>query len=295
MKTLNKAQFIMFAAIFAASLLMGGASSAAGDYASVNGFKIYYEIHGAGSPLVLLHGALTTIDTSFGKVLPELAKNQKVIAIEQQGHGRTADIDRPLSYEQMADDTAAVLSQLNISNADFFGYSMGGGIALQIAIRYPDLVRKLVLAAPAFNREGFYPEIFEQIQKMKPEDLAESPWKAAYDRTAPNPEHWPTLVSKVKRLVGEFQGWPPETVRSIKAPALIIIGDSDVIRPEHAVEMLRLLGGGVAGDDPAGRPKLPRSQLAVLPGTTHVTLVDRGNWLVPMIAEFLDAPMPETK
>jgi pimeloyl-ACP methyl ester carboxylesterase len=308
MKTMNKPGLSVLALIFAVVLFVGfalphdsiGSETAAGpgatgSYASVNGLKMYYEIHGTGRSLVLLHGALTTIDTSFGKVLPPLAKTRQVVAIEQQGHGHTADMDRPLTYQQMADDTAALLGQLNIQNADFFGYSMGGGIALQIAIRHPDLVGKLVLAAPAFNREGFYPEIFEQIQRMKPEDLAESPWKAAYDRTAPNPEHWPTLVAKVQRLVRQFEGRPPETIQSIKAPALIIIGDSDVIRPAHAVQMLRLLGGGVAGDDAAGRPHLPRSQLAVLPGTTHVTLVDRADWLVPMITEFLDAPMPEVK
>jgi pimeloyl-ACP methyl ester carboxylesterase len=204
-------------------------------------------------------------------------------------------MDRPLSYEQMADDTAALLGQLNIKNADFFGYSMGGGIALQIAIRHPDLVRKLVLAGAMYSRDGFHPGMLEQIENMKPEDLAESPWKAAYDRTAPNQQQWPTLIAKVKGLVREFKGWPPETIQSIKAPTLIIIGDADGIRPEHAVQMLRLLGGGVAGDDAVAKPHLPRSQLAVLPGTTHVTLVDRAEWLTPMITEFLDGAVPEAK
>jgi pimeloyl-ACP methyl ester carboxylesterase len=303
MKTMNKTALTVLGVILAVTVLLGfglgnafaGSETAAGKYASVNGLKMYYEVHGTGRPLVLLHGAITTIDTSFGKVLPALSKTHKVIALEQQGHGHTADVDRPLMYEQMAEDTVALLRQLNIKNADFFGYSMGGGIALQIAIRHPDLVRKLVLAAPAYNRDGFYPKIYQQIQNMKPEDLAESPWKAAYDRTAPNPEHWPILVAKVKRLVQDFKGWPTEAIQSIKAPTLIIIGDSDVIRPEHALQMFRLLGGGVAGDDAAGRPHLPRSQLAVLPGTTHVTLVDRGDWLVSMITEFLNAPMPKEK
>ncbi|MGO9568965.1 MAG: alpha/beta fold hydrolase [Desulfomonilaceae bacterium] len=308
MKTMNKPTLTVLVVISVVALFVGFAlpndsigretaasTGATGSYASVNGLKIYYEIHGTGRPLVLLHGALTTVDTSFGKVLPALAKTRQLIAVEQQGHGHTADIDRPLTYEQMAEDTAALLRQLKIENADFFGYSMGGGIALQIAIRHPDLVRKLVLAAPAYNRDGFYPKIFEQIQSMKPEDLDASPWKAAYARTAPNQEDWATLIAKVQQLVREFPGWPPKAIQSIKAPTLIIIGDSDVIRPEHAVQMLRLLGGGVAGDDAAGRPHLPRSQLAVLPGTTHVTLVDRADWLVPMITEFLNGPMPEVK
>ena len=244
MKTMNNPALTVFAVIFAVALFVGFAlpndsigretaapADATGSYASVNGLKMYYEIHGTGRPLVLLHGALTTIDTSFGKVLPPLAKTRQVVAVEQQGHGHTADMDRPLTYQQMADDTAALLRQLNIENADFFGYSMGSGIALQIAIRHPDLVRKLVLAAPMYSRDGFHPGMFEQIENMKPEDLAESPWKAAYDRTAPNPEHWPTLIAKVKRLVREFEGWPPETIQSIKAPTLIIIGDSDVVTP----------------------------------------------------------------
>jgi len=264
---------------------------ARGAYASVNGLNMYYEIHGTGRPLVLLHGALTTIDTSFGKVLPSLAKTRQVIAIEQQAHGHTADIDRPLTYEQMADDTAALLRHIGIENADIFGYSMGGGIALQIAIRHPDLVHKLVVAAATYNSDGIYPEILAGIETLKPEDLAGSPWQEEYARTAPNPEDWPTLIDKSKQLDREFQDWPPEAIQSIKAPTLVIIGDSDVVRPEHAVEMFRLLGGGVPGDV-AG---LPNSQLAVLPGTTHVTLVERADLLLAIIPAFLDAPMPEGK
>jgi pimeloyl-ACP methyl ester carboxylesterase len=251
---------------------------------------MYYEIHGAGRPLVLLHGALMTIE-GFDKLLPSLAKTRQVIAVEQQAHGRTADIDRPFGYEQMADDTAALLRQLGIEHADLFGYSMGGGIALQVAIRHPELVRKLVLAAPAYGPDGFYPEVLENIRNLKPEDFAGSPWLEGYARVAPDPEGWPMLLAKVRQLVGDFEGWPPEAIEAIEAPALVIVADSDVVRPEHAVELFRLLGGGVAGDL-AG---LPRSQLAVLPGTTHVSLVERADWLTPMITEFLEAPMPEVK
>jgi pimeloyl-ACP methyl ester carboxylesterase len=259
-------------------------------YASVNGLDMYYEIHGAGRPLVLLHGALMTID-GFGELLPSLAQTGQVIAIEQQAHGRTADIDRPFRYEQMADDTAALLRKLEIEQADFFGYSMGGGIALQVAIRHPELVRKLVIAASAYGPDGVYPQMLENIRKLKPEDFEDSPWLDAYASVAPDPEGWPTLLGKVRELVGEFEGWPPEAVRAIEAPALVIVADSDVVRPEHAVELFRLLGGGVAGDL-AG---LPRSQLAVIPGTTHVSLLGRADWLTPMVTQFLDAPMPEAK
>ena len=253
------------------------------SYALVNGLNMYYEIHGEGQPLVLLHGALSAIATSFSKVLPQLSSTRQVIAVEQQAHGHTADIDRPLTYEQMADDTAALLQQLRIEKADLFGWSMGAGIALQIAIRHPEVVRKLVLASVTYNRNGFYPELLAGLETSKPEDLAGSPFQEEYERFAPKPQEWPRLFAKVNQLDREVQDWPPEVIQSIKAPTLLIIGDSDVVRPEHTVELFRLLGGGVAGD----LVGLPRSQLAVLPGTTHVTLVDRADWLVSMITQFL--------
>jgi pimeloyl-ACP methyl ester carboxylesterase len=258
-------------------------------YASVNGLDIYYEIHGSGRPLVLLHGGLSTIGTDFGQVLQPLAETRRTIGIEQQGHGHTADIDRPLTYEQMAEDTATLLRQLEVEQADFFGYSMGGGIALQIAMRHPELVRKLVPAGgTAYRPDGLYPEILEGIEHMTPEALAGSEFEKAYARTAPRPENWPALIARMQELDAGWKGWSPEDIQSIAAPTLVIIGDSDIVRPEHAVELFRLLGGGVPGDL-AG---LPRSQLAVLPGATHVGLVDRADWLISMVTEFLDAPMP---
>jgi pimeloyl-ACP methyl ester carboxylesterase len=273
-----------------ASFATASAQSDQSGYASVNGLEMYYEIHGSGPPLVLLHGALMTIE-NFGELVPSLAKTRQVVAIEQQAHGRTADIDRPFSYEQMADDTAALLRQVGIENADVFGYSMGGGIALELAMRHPASVRKLVVAAAAYSNDGVYPEVLEGIEKLKPEDLAGSPWQEAYVEVAPDPESWPTLLAKVKDLDRTFEGWSPEAISSIEAPALIIVGDADIVRPEHAVEMLRLLGGGVPGDL-AG---LPRSRLAVLPGTTHVTILGRADWLTSMITEFLDAPITKAK
>jgi pimeloyl-ACP methyl ester carboxylesterase len=258
-------------------------------YAPVNGLNMYYEIHGAGRPLVLLHGAMGTIDM-FGGLLPVLAKTRQVIAPEQQAHGRTADIDRQLRYEQMAKDTAALLRHLNIDNADVFGYSLGGAVAWQLAIRHPELVRKLVVGSATYNNDGLYPEVLAGLEtKFTPEAFAGSPIEAAYARVAPNPDDFPTLVAKVQQLTREFAGWPPEAVRAIAAPTLVIIGDSDIIRPEGAAELFRLRGGGVPGNF-AG---LPNSRLAVLPATTHVGLVDRADWLLSMISEFLDAPMPE--
>jgi pimeloyl-ACP methyl ester carboxylesterase len=265
----------------------------ASGYASVNGLNMYYETHGTGQPLVVLHGAFMTIGT-MGELVPELAKARQAIAVELQGHGHTADIDRPLSYEQMADDVAALLRYLEIEEADVFGYSMGGGVALQVAIRHPEVVRKLVAASASYTSDGLYPEVLSTIETITPELFAGTPLLEEYTRVAPNPDDFPTLVAKLKRLDGQPFAWPPEDIQGISAPTLLIIGDSDGTRPEHAVEMFRLLGGGVMGDL-AG---LPKSRLAVLPGTTHFVppgfgVLDRADWLLSMVGEFLDAPMPE--
>ncbi|HEX6796736.1 MAG TPA: alpha/beta hydrolase [Ktedonobacterales bacterium] len=262
-------------------------------YAPVNGLEMYYETFGSGGdvPLVLLHGNLSTIDSSFGKLLPALAATRRVIAVEQQGHGHTADIDRPFSTRQWAEDTLALLRHLQIEQADFLGYSSGGAVALEIALRHSDLVRTLVWAGgTSYRRDGLYPELLAGSEAMTPDALDGSPFQQAYAAVAPHPENWHQLVAKVADLDRTTDGWPPEAIRSLQPPALLIIGDSDIVRPEHVVEMFRLLGGGVIGD----LVGLPRSQLAVLPGTTHVTLVDRADWLTSMVLAFLDAPVPET-
>jgi pimeloyl-ACP methyl ester carboxylesterase len=264
-----------------------------GNYAEVNGLEMYYEIHGSGRPLAVLHGAHMTID-SMGELVPELARTRQVIAVELQGHGRTADVDRPLTYEQMADDTAALLRHLGVERADVFGYSMGGGAALQLAIRHPEVLRKLVVASASYTSEGMHPELLEMIPTITPEAFAGTPIEDEYLRTAPNPEDFPTLVAKLKRLDMEPFAWPPEDIRGIAAPTLLIVGDSDIVRLEHAVELFGLLGGGVMGDL-AG---LPKSQLAVLPGTSHFVhggsgVLDRTDWLLSLIPPFLDAPIPE--
>lgn len=263
-----------------------------GDYVLVNGVNMYYEIHGTGQPLVLLHGAFSAIGTSFGKLVMPLAKTRQVIAFELQGHGHTADIDRPLTLEALADDVAAALGQLGIEQADIFGYSMGAGVALQLVIRHPNVVRKLIFAAATYNMSGVHPGLMEGLGEMTPEMMFGSPWHEEYIRIAPRPEDFARLFAKKTAMDRQLRDIPEETVRAIKSPTLIIIGDSDLARPEHAVEMFRLLGGGVFGDTPAG---LPDSQLAVLPGTSHVTVVDRVDWLVSMINAFLDAPVKINK
>jgi len=261
-------------------------------YLSVNGLDMYYETHGTGQPLVLLHGAFSAIGTSFGGLIPELANSRQVIAFELQAHGHTADIDRPLSLEGMADDTAAVIKQLGIEPADIFGYSMGAGVALYTAIRHPEVLRKLVLASVTYTMSGIHPGLMEGLGNMTPEMMHGSPWHEEYLRIAPHPEDFAKLFAKKTQMDRQTRDIPAESIKAIKSPTLLIIGDSDLVRPEHAVEMFRLLGGGVFGDTPAG---LPNSQLAVLPGTSHVSLVSRTELIIPMINSFLDAPMPEAK
>jgi len=257
----------------------------------VNGLDMYYEIHGDGSPLALLHGAMGTIDSCFANLLPALAAARQVIAIELQGHGHTADVDRPLSYRQMADDTAALLEALGIGTADFFGYSLGGAVAVALAMRHPALARRVVFAGGAsYRRDGLYPEMLEEPESAA-DDLAGSVWHEAYLRVAPDPGRWPDLVAKNFELDRTFAGWPDEDIQALAAPVLLIIGDSDIVRPEHTMQMFRLLGGGVVGDI-AG---LPASQLAVLPGTSHVGLLDRVDWLQSMILEFLGPPEPRPR
>jgi pimeloyl-ACP methyl ester carboxylesterase len=262
-------------------------------YAPVNGLQMYYEVHGSGEPLVLLHGAFSNIETDFGKLIPLLALNRQVIGVEQQGHGHTADIDRPLSYEQMTDDTAALLEYLGIERADLFGYSVGGAVALQVGVRHPELARKLIFAGgTSYKPEGLYRELTAGSESMTAEQLAGAlqgtPWQQAYARIAPNPDDWMKLIEQKMEMDRQWKGWPVEMIQSLQAPALLIIGDSDIVRPEHVVELFRLLGGGVPGD----LTGLPASQLAILPGTTHVTLVDRVDWLASMAEEFLNAPLP---
>jgi pimeloyl-ACP methyl ester carboxylesterase len=252
---------------------------------------MYYEIHGTGEPLVVLHGAYMSIPL-MGEIVPRLAETRQVIAIELQGHGRTADIiDRPFSYEQMADDVAALMDEIGVEQADIFGYSMGGNTALQIAIRHPERVRKLVVASAAYNTDAYHPGFFEMVETITPELFAGSPPEAEYMRLAPNPENFPVLVEKLVQLERDTQDWSAEDIQGIESPTLIIIGDSDAVRPEHAVDMFRLRGGGVNGD----LTGLPNAQLAVLPATTHIGVLFRADWMIPMITEFLDTPLPATE
>jgi pimeloyl-ACP methyl ester carboxylesterase len=254
-------------------------------YAPIHGLEMYYEIHGAAHsahpPLVLLHGGGDTIQTSFGHILPLLARDRQIIAFEQQGFGHTADIaDRPFSFEQSADDTATLLEHLQIEQADLFGFSNGGTIALQVAIRHPKVVRKLVVAAGFFKREGSsYPWFWEGFATAKLEQMPKE-LRESYLKAAPHPENLQSFFDKCVQRMRGFTDIPDDAMRGIASPALVIVGDADVMRPEHAVETFRLL---------------PHARLAVFPGTDHMAVMTRATWLAPMVGEFLDAAMPENK
>jgi pimeloyl-ACP methyl ester carboxylesterase len=288
MKTVASA-LALVAAIPSSQALAAGPSSAGADlpppaiaspppvargYAPVNGLRLYYEVHGpaGGTPLVLLHGGDPAIETSWARVLPALARTRRVIAFDQQGHGRTADVDRPFTFEGSADDTAALLAYLKIPRADLMGFSNGANIAMQVAIRHPEVVRRLVLASGMVKRDGLRPGFWQGMQKAT---LADMPAHLAetYRKTSPHPERLPSFFQKsVDRMLG-FRDWPEAAVRSIAAPALVVIGDADIVRPEHAVEMVGLL---------------PHARLAVLPLADHEGVVfARAGWLVPMVEAFL--------
>jgi pimeloyl-ACP methyl ester carboxylesterase len=260
-----------------------------GRYANVNGLKMYYEIHGRGKPLVLIHGAFSQPRTDFPRLIPHWARTREVIAVDLQGHGHTADVDRPLTYRQMGDDVVALLKQLNITNADFFGYSMGGGVALDIAIHHPEVVRKTVdMGGPMYRATGFHPDLMKLEATLTADMMDGTPWKASYDSVAPNKSDFPKLVAKIKTLDTQFAGWSPAEIQAIKTPMMLIVGDADAVRLEHVVEFFHLLGGGVEGD----LHPIPAAQLAVLPGTNHQLIVSRTDWLASMTDAFLDAAPP---
>ena len=267
---------------------------AKGNYASVNGLNLYYEIHGAGEPLILLHGGVGAIQM-FGEVLPSFAQNRRVVAVDLQAHGRTADIDRPLSFELMAGDIAALIKHLGIEEADVMGYSLGGGVALRAAIQHPEVVRKLVLVSTPFKRDGWYPEILAGMGQMGPqvaEPMKQTPMYQLYASIAPKPEDWPVLLTKLGELLRQDYDWSKD-VAAIKAPTLLVVGDADSVRTAHAVAFFELLGGGKvdAGWDGSG---MSNARLAILPATTHYNIYSSPQFSA-VVAPFLDAPMPGAK
>ncbi|WP_211282158.1 alpha/beta fold hydrolase [Diaminobutyricimonas aerilata] len=250
-----------------------------GAYTEINGIALYYEIHGAdnpGTPLILLHGGAYTFHLSFDAVLPALSTDHRVIGIELQGHGHTADSDRPFTLQQCAEDVLALMDHLDIGEADFFGFSIGGLTATEVAVRAPERVRRLVLAASHFGRTrgvGYYSDITDvklDSPRMPTEEQGNA-MIAAYAEVAPNPDGFFDFVPKAQSEVHEFEGWSPEQLAGLTMPVLIIIGDTDFVRLEHAVEM---------------KESVPDGQLAILPGTKHLEVI-RPDLVLPMVSAFL--------
>jgi pimeloyl-ACP methyl ester carboxylesterase len=278
--------------LLAASLMLTVAtiaeSQATGNRVKVNGMQVYYEVSGAGEPLVVLHGAYMNIP-SMGAIIPMLAKTHKVYALEFQGHGRTLDIDRPITYQNLADDVAAFMDAVGLAKADVFGYSMGAGTGLQLAIRHPGKVNKLVAASVAYDLKGWQPAFTTMIPTMTPEMLVNTPLPAEYRKLAPNPNGFPELARKLIQLEKEPMAWE-EDVRKLKTPVLVIAGDADVATLEHTVALFRLLGGGDMGD--MGKPLAP-SRLAVLPATSHTAVITQPDLLLAFIEPFLKGETPK--
>jgi pimeloyl-ACP methyl ester carboxylesterase len=254
-------------------------------YAPVNGLKMYYEVHGSGDPVVLLHGSFMTITNNWTGWIGELSKTRKVIAVEMQGHGRTADIERDFSYENLADDVAALLDHLKIPSADLIGYSMGGGVAMQCAIRHPEKVRKVVSISAVFRHDGWVKEALDIFPQLTSEALKDSPIETEYKKLSPTPNEFPTFVKRVIAMDLKPYDFGADKLKATKAPMFFIHGDADGVRLEHISEMFRLKGGEIFGDV---RPR-SASRLAILPNTTHITLMERMPVIVAMVNDFFDA------
>ena len=259
-------------------------------YAPVNGLKMYYEIHGKGDPVVLLHGAFMTITNNWTEMIAELSKTRLVIAVEMQGHGRTADIKRDFSYENLADDIAALLDYLKIKQADVLGYSMGGGVAMQLAIRHPERVRKVVSISAVIRSDGFVKEGMEALTRLEAGMFKGSPIETEYKKLSPTPDQFETFVKHVVQFASKPYDFGAEKMKATKAPMLFIHGDADGVRLDYIAEVFRLKGGEIHGDL---RPR-SESRLAILPNTTHVTLMNKLDVIVPMVNDFLNA-QPQKK
>jgi pimeloyl-ACP methyl ester carboxylesterase len=268
-------------------LLLVSADSAAieSGHAPVNGIRMYYEVHGEGGgvPLVLLHGGGSTIESTFGRILPFLADDRRVIALEEQGHGRTSDRDAPVRFESSADDVAALLRHLKVEQADLFGFSNGASVALQVAIRHPQLVRKLVFASAMTKRDGAHPQLWEFMEKAEFSNMPQ-PLKDDFLRVNPDERQLRTMHDKDAERMRNFEDVPDERVRSLRARTLIVVGDRDVVRLDHAVELTHLMPGARLLVLPGGHGEYLGEVVAMQPGSRYPELT------AELIREFLDSP-----
>jgi pimeloyl-ACP methyl ester carboxylesterase len=240
-------------------------------FADINGLRLYHEIHGSGRPVVLLHGGLLTIDFMFGPMLPALAARRQVIAVELQGHGRTADTDRTMSVDQLADDVAALLAHLGVDEADVFGFSLGGLVGWSLVMRHPQVVRRLVVASADYRSREAIPG---EVPGPMPTDADFQAMRDAYEAVAPDPSQFDSLQEKVGTMVTKaYVGWTADDLRAVETPTLVLVGDNDFIRVSDAAEAAELL---------------PHGQLAVLPGTTHMDMTRSPERILAMVVPFLD-------
>jgi pimeloyl-ACP methyl ester carboxylesterase len=250
---------------------------------------MYYEVHGGGgTPLLLLHGGLFDIDLQFGELLPGLSGARQVIAVDFQAHGRTGDIDRPLTSAHLASDVVALLEHLDVPRVDVLGFSVGGAVALHLAVRHPDLVRKVVVSSASFHPDGDRPENSEAVGELTVDMIAGTPMEQSYRSKSPNPDRLQDLLDKLGSFDKGFGGWSDADIEAIPAPTLITVGDSDGVTLQHAVRFLRLRGGDVNGDFVG----VPASQLAVFPGTTHFFGLARTALVLDVVTTFLDVDAP---
>lgn len=258
-------------------------------YAEVNGLKMYYEVYGDGKPIVLIHGSYMNIPLNWSHIIPLMAKDRKVIVAEMQGHGRTKDIARALSYEGMADDVSGLLKHLKIDSADILGYSMGGGVAFQFAVRHPEQVRRLVVLSGTYTHDGWWPDVEAMYSTFTADMFKGTPIQKQYDSLGNDPAQFEEYVKKVISIDLKPYDWSND-VKKIQAPMFMAIGDADGVRYEHALELFKAKGGGKMGDING----LPKSRLAIIPGTTHIGMIQRTDWLIPMITDFLDSDLNPT-
>ncbi|HVX46457.1 MAG TPA: alpha/beta hydrolase [Mycobacteriales bacterium] len=263
----------------------------------INGLSLYYEVHGelgSDRPLLLIPGAFMAT-TSMAVWVSAFAADRPVIIFDQQGHGRTPEAPRPMSYEQFGDDAAALLRALNVERADVMGYSQGGGVALQLAIRHPELVAKLVTMSATYRRDGWHAPVAASIAAMTPADFAGTPVEAAFRKHTPDAAAFAAYVEKMKVLNIEDQDISDEQLRSFPAPTMVIVGDADGVRPEHAVSMFTLRGGYDEEAVVSGLlPSVPAARLVILPAMSHVGISGESAVLVPMVRDFLDDVPPPT-
>lgn len=275
-----------------------GTKPSRGGYLPINGLDLYHEVYGelgtSKPPLLLIPGAFMAID-SMKTWADAFARERAVIVFDQQGHGRTPDTSRQMSYEQFADDAAALLRALKVERADVMGYSQGGGVALQLAIRHPSLVNKLVSMSATFRKDGWYPSVFEAIGGLTAAAFAGTSVDKAFMEHTPDAKAFDTYLEKMKALNINDQNITDEEMRSISAKTMVIVGDADAVKPEHALAMFKLRGGGDEEAAATGTlEKVPAARLVILPATSHIGISGESAVLAPMVRAFLDDVTPAT-